>query len=349
MSPNSLPSLDTLGKRVGWRLLASFKDAVVLALAAFLAFNLRFDGAVPVHSKHVLWVAVCVWCVSKTLVLALGAVTRSHWQYTSIYDAQRLVLLNTMGSILGGLLLLLAFGPWGIPRSIYILEWVLSGFLLLTGSLVLRAIATSIEAHWARGTGTRTFIYGAGAAGLQLLWELSQNRSLQCNVVGFIDDDPSKAGLKLAGKRVLGTGEKLRELAAKHTVKKVLIAIPSANGHQITRIFDLLVDAGLEYKTVPSLGDLIKGRKLDKQIRNIDVEDLLGRKAVRLNQDHIKERIHGKVVMVTGAAGSIGSELCRQIARFNPAALIAFDIAETPLFQIERELRRDFPDPGLSS
>ncbi len=343
MSPTSLPSLDTLGKRIGWRLLASFKDVVVLALAAFLAFNLRFDGAVPIRYQRAMWVALCVWCVSKTLVLALGGVTRRHWQYTSMHDAQRLVLLNTAGSVLCGALLFLTLGPWGIPRSIYILEWVLSGFLLLVGSLVIRAVAMAMDTHWAKGVATRTLIYGAGAAGLQLLWELRQNRSLRCDVVGFIDDDPSKIGLKLAGKRVLGTGGDLKTLATRHGGKKVLIAIPSATGQQITRIFDLLVDSGLEYKTVPSLGDLIKGRNLDGQIRDIAVEDLLGRKAVQLNLDHIKERIQGKVVMVTGAAGSIGSELCRQIARFNPAALVGFDIAETPLFQIDRELRKNFP------
>ena len=344
MSPTSLPSLDTLGKRVGWRLLASFKDAIVLALAAYLAFNLRFDGAVPLRFQRVMWLALCLWCVVKALILALGYVTRRHWQYTSLYDAQRLLLLNTAGSVVGGLLLLLTLGAWGVPRSIYILEWMLSGFLLLTGSLVFRAMAISIETRWAKGTATRTLIYGSGAAGLQLLWELRQNRSLKCDVVGFIDDDPSKVGLKLAGQRVLGTGDNLKELAEKHSIKKVLVAIPSASGQQITRIFDLLVNAELEYKTVPSLGDLIKGRNLDGQIRNIAVEDLLGRKAVRLNQEHIKERIQGKVVMVTGAAGSIGSELCRQIARFNPAALIGFDVAETPLFQIDRELRKTFPD-----
>ncbi len=344
MSPTSLPSLDTLLKRAGWRLLASFKDAIVLALAAYLAFNLRFDGVVPVVYQRAMWLALCVWCVSKTLILALGGVTRRHWQYTSLYDAQRLLLLNTAGSLVGASLLLLTLGAWGIPRSIYVLEWMLSGFLLLIGGLAFRALAISIDAHWARGGATRTFIYGSGAAGLQLLWELRQNRSLKCDVVGFIDDDASKIGLKLAGRRVLGTGDDLKALADKHAVKKVLVAIPSATGPQIARIFDLLVDTGLEFKTVPSLGDLIKGRNLDGQIRNIAVEDLLGRKAVRLNQDNIKERIKGRVVMVTGAAGSIGSELCRQIARFSPAALIGFDVAETPLFQIDRELRNTFPD-----
>jgi FlaA1/EpsC-like NDP-sugar epimerase len=344
LSPTSIPSLDSLGKSIGWRLLASFKDVLVLALAAFLAFNLRFDGAVPIHYQRALWVALCVWCIAKTLVLAVGGTTRRHWQYTSIYDAQRLILLNTAGSIIAAMLLLVLLGPWGVPRSIYILEWVLSGFLLMVGSLVFRAVGISMAGHWAKGVATQTLIYGAGAAGLQLLWELRQNRSLKCDVVGFIDDDPSKIGLKLAGKRVLGTGDNLQTLAAKHGAKKVLIAIPSATGQEISRIFDHLVDSGLEYKTVPSLGDLINGKNLGGQIRDIAVEDLLGRKAVRLNQDHIKERIQGKVVMVTGAAGSIGSELCRQIARFNPAALIGFDVAETPLFQIDRELRRTFPD-----
>jgi FlaA1/EpsC-like NDP-sugar epimerase len=123
----------------------------------------------------------------------------------------------------------------------------------------------------------------------------------------------------------------------------VLIAIPSATGPQMVRILKLALDAGVEYKMVPGLGDLILGTELGQQIRDVAVEDLLGRRPVRLDQNIIRERIQGKVVMVTGAAGSIGSELCRQIAQFGPVALVGFDEAETPLFHLERELGKSFP------
>ena len=151
----------------------------------------------------------------------------------------------------------------------------------------------------------------------------------------------------LQGKPVLGTGEALAEVVRTHAIKRVLIAVPSATGPQMVRILKLALDAGAEYKMVPGLGDLIQGAELDKQIRDVAVEDILGRRPVHLDQGSIRERIEGKVVMVTGAAGSIGSELCRQIARFRPLALIGFDEAETPLFHLGREMAQELPRSGV--
>ncbi len=186
-------------------------------------------------------------------------------------------------------------------------------------------------------------IYGAGAAGIALLMELRQNQNLMCDVQGIIDDDASKVGLTLHGVRVLGTGSALGELVRKHAIQRVLIAIPSATGPQMVRILKYATDAGVEYKMVPSLGELVQGAELGKQIREVAVEDLLGRKPVHLDLDRIRERIQGRVVMVTGAAGSIGSEICRQIAPFRPLAIVGFDEAETPLFHLDREMARNFP------
>jgi FlaA1/EpsC-like NDP-sugar epimerase len=194
-----------------------------------------------------------------------------------------------------------------------------------------------------KGEQTRTLIYGAGSAGLALLLEIEQNDSLMYDVIGLVDDDPSKTNLIVHGKRVLGAGEDLAALAREHAIEKVLIAIPSATGAQMVQILKFALDAGVEYKMVPGLGEIVEYAGLNKQLKDVAVEDLLGRKPVQLDQSSIRERIEGKVVMVTGAAGSIGSELCRQIACYNPLALVGFDMAETPLFQIDRELRKSFP------
>jgi FlaA1/EpsC-like NDP-sugar epimerase len=231
-----------------------------------------------------------------------------------------------------------------MPRSVYILDWLLCCLLTLGARLAVRLVYTSRRANGAEGGQTRTLIYGAGVAGQALLRELRQNQSLMCDVVGFVDDDPMKAYMILQGKPVLGTGEALAEVVRTHAIKRVLIAVPSATGPQMVRILKLALDAGAEYKMVPGLGDLIQGTELGKQIRDVAVEDILGRRPVHLDQGSIRERIEGKVVMVTGAAGSIGSELCRQIARFHPLALIGFDDAETPLFHLGREMARNFPD-----
>jgi FlaA1/EpsC-like NDP-sugar epimerase len=330
--------------RLSRRLVAYLTNLALFALAAVFAFELRFDGDLPAKYLHAMEVALCIWAVVKSAAFIVGSVNQEQWRHTSIYEAERIILANTAGSIVGGLAILFLLGKWAVPRSVYVLEWTLSCFLILGGRLAARVIATARKKRQTEGKRTRTLIYGAGAAGLALLWELRQNPSLRFEVVGLIDDNPQTVGLIFDGKPVLGTGEELGELTRKHGVKRVLIAIPSATGPQMVRILKFAIDAGVDYKMVPSLGELIQGTDLGKQIRDVAVEDLLGRKPVQLDQHLIRERIQGKVVMVTGAGGSIGSEICRQIAQFRPLALVGFDDAETPLFQIERELAKNFPD-----
>lgn len=344
MSSPSLPARRSSTERRGRRFVAYLKNLVVFALSVLFAFELRFDGAMPARYLPALFVALVIWALAKTAAFLVGAVNQEQWRHTSIYEAERIILANTAGSIAGATAIWFLLGQWGIPRSVYVLEWIVSCFLILGVRLTARVAATARRARQTDGKRTKTLIYGAGAAGLALLWELRQNQSLMFDVVGLIDDNPQTVGLIFDGKPVLGTGEELGALARKHGVKRVLIAIPSATGPQMVRILKFAIDAGVDYKMVPSLGELIQGADLGKQIRDVAVEDLLGRKPVQLDQARLRERIQGKVVMVTGAGGSIGSEICRQIAQFRPLALIGFDEAETPLFQIDRELSKSFPD-----
>src|ERR1035441_6066857 len=343
MSHRSLLTRRYNAKQIRHRLVASLLDWAAFALSGLLAFELRFDGALPAKYLHPMGVFLCIWIVAKSAAFIAFKLDRGNWQYTSAYDAAQIVLANSAGSIMGALIIFFVVGPWSVPRSVYILDWLLSCLLTLGARLAVRVIRTTPGSKRPKGVRTRTLIYGAGAAGLALLWELRQNQSLMLDVVGLIDDDPSKAHLIVQGKRVLGSGESLGEVVRRHHVKRVLIAIPSATGPQMVRILKFALDADVEFKMVPGLGDLLQGAALGKQIRDVAVEDLLGRRPVHLDQDGIRERIQGKVVMVTGAAGSIGSELCRQIARFRPRAIVGFDQAETPLFHIERELARTFP------
>ncbi len=343
MSSTSLSARHFSMKRMGRRIFSYLKNLVVFASSAILAFELRFDGSVPQRYLYPMGVALFIWAGAKTAAFILGSVNQEQWRHTSIYESVRVVLANSAGSVAGGIFIYILFGPHTIPRSVYVLEWLVSSFLILGGRLFSRVISTARRARQAEGARTKTIIYGAGAAGLALLWELRQNQSLMLDVVGLIDDNPQTVGLMFDGKQVLGTGEDLGAVARKHGVKRVLIAIPSATGPQMVRILKFAIDAGVDYKMVPSLGELIQGTDLGKQIRDVAVEDLLGRKPVQLDQNRIRERIQGKVVMVTGAGGSIGSELCRQIAQFRPLALVGFDEAETPLFQIDRELAKSFP------
>lgn len=186
-------------------------------------------------------------------------------------------------------------------------------------------------------------IYGAGDAGVTLLKEIRNNPKLSYRVIGFIDDGTNRRGQRVAGMPVLGAGDEVRAQVKKYHVELILIAIPSATGVEMTHILELCHGAGAECKTVPGLGEVIENHGLVGQVREVAVEDLLGRNPVRLEENRIRETLENKIVLVTGAAGSIGSELCRQIARFQPAGIVGFDIAESPLFEIDQEMSKAFP------
>jgi FlaA1/EpsC-like NDP-sugar epimerase len=211
--------------------------------------------------------------------------------------------------------------------------------------VAVRLLAEATAHSYPSGT-QRTLIYGAGAAGVMLLRESRSNLSLNYSIVGFIDDDLTKSRMRIQGVPVLGAGAKLAFLAAKHDIHQVLIALPSATGVEMTRVLQFCQEARVRFRTVPSIAEIVKGPALATQIRDVAVEDLLGRNPVRLEENQIRGTLQRKVVLVTGAAGSIGSELCRQIARFNPAGIVGFEIAESPLFEIDREMRQAFP--GMS-
>jgi FlaA1/EpsC-like NDP-sugar epimerase len=337
----SLPSRRP--EQVPRRLLASIMDMAGFALCGLLAFQLRFDASVPSVYVRGMRDAIVIWAVAKSAAFFFGAVNTGYWRYTSLDEAVRIGLANSAGSMAGGAIILLAVHP-GIPRSIYIMEWLTScSFALGTRFAVRLAINAKRGSGHSEGDRTRTLIYGAGAAGLALARELRENHSLKSELVGLIDDDARKVGLTFHGKRVLGVGKALGALARKYEIDQVLIAIPSATGPELVRMLQFAIDAEVDYKMVPGLADIIHGTELGKQIREVSVEDLLGRKPVLLNEEKIRERIEGKTVLVTGAAGSVGSEICRQIARFNPLAVVGFDEAETPLFQLDRELNNKFP------
>jgi FlaA1/EpsC-like NDP-sugar epimerase len=309
-------------------------------LAGTLAFLLRFDFSVPHRDLVYLACAIPVWVVVKGIVFHLLALDRGGWRYVSTPDIARLALGNLSGSAIS-LLFIIFLAPGGFPRSIYVLDLLLS-CLATAGARLATRLSLDFSGRAAAGR-KRIVIYGAGKAGATLLSEIRGNPKLGYDVRGFIDDDKQKAGYIIQGVPVLGGSAELAPIAAKHEVEEVLIAMYSAPGSSITSIMRSCHDAGLRCRTIPSLAEIIETRALTPQIRDVALEDLLGRSPVLLDGDAIRETLGDQVVMVTGAAGSIGSELCRQIARFGPRRIVGYDIAETPLFEIDRELRSTFP------
>jgi len=324
-----------------FRLLSRFAQFAIFILAAVGAFLLRFEFIIPPQFLRHLYFAVATWVVVKSLVFHLHGLHRGWWRFVSTPDLLRIASANIIGSIAGGLVIRF-FGPPGFPRSLYVLDFLLC-FLGTAGIRVAVRLLAEATAHSNPSGAQRTLIYGAGAAGVMLLRESRSNPSLNCSIVGFIDDDLKKSGLRIQGAPVLGGGAKLAFLAAKHDIDQVLIALPSATGVEMTRVLQFCQEARVRFRTVPSMAEIVEGPALANQIRDVAVEDLLGRTPVRLEEEQIRDTLEGKVVFVTGAAGSIGSELCRQIARFHPAGIVGFEIGESPLFEIDREMRQAFP------
>ncbi len=317
----------------------------ILELALLLAFLLRFEFSIPGYVvSSLMWTSI-VFVPAKMLALYFLGSDRAYWRYFSFPDLKHLVLANAGASVVAGILAIAAC-PYVVPRSVLVLDFCFS-FLFSGAVRVLARTLYERGARSQRGNQRRTLIYGAGAAGVMLLRESQSNRAFSNLICAFVDDDPAKQGLTVHGTAVAGCGDELPAIVKKLDIDEVLIAIPSAAGRDMSRIIEHCQAAGVTFRTMPAMSEIIAGRGMTKQMRDVAVDDVLGRSAIELDRAGIDAKLRGRVALVTGAAGSIGSELCRQIAACQPGALILLDFAESPLFHIERELRQEHPRLNL--
>ncbi len=317
-------------------------DLILISLALSSAFLIRFDFAIPTVELGLLMDSLMVVLVVKPLVFITIGFYNSLWRYASLQDGIEIFKGVTFSSILAvaAIFFLRQFAP--LPRSIFVLDWIML-FAMITASRLIWRIYRESYVIGKSSDGPRTLIIGAGEAGSLLLKEIRRHPHTSYNVVGFVDDSPEKRGMKLHAVPVLGMTKELGSLIRLNEIEDVIIAMPSA-GSKVTRaIVDSCKQANVTFKTLPSIGELIDGRLSISQIKNVEIEDLLGRDQVMLDKDMICGYLTDKQILVTGAAGSIGSEICRQIARFNPSKLILLEQAETPLYEIEMELAGSFP------
>ena len=317
-------------------------ELATILSSAVLAFLLRFDFRIPAYEIHILVIASIVWVPVKLTSFKLLGLDRRWARYISLADLVRLALSNLIGSSVA-LVLLLAIKHGEVPRSVYAIDFLLCVMITAGMRICVRVASESNRPRQPVPNRKRTIVYGAGNAGASLLRDLRQDAALPYEVCGFVDDNPRKLGLVLQGISVLGSGDDLAVISRKQRAEFVLIATPAATGSQMKEILERCTAAGIPYKTIPSLAEIIDEGGLARQIRDVAVEDLLGRTPVNLEHDRISARLRGQTILVTGAAGSIGSEICRQIARFRPAAIIGYEIAESPLFHLGLEIARDFP------
>jgi FlaA1/EpsC-like NDP-sugar epimerase len=333
---------------VGYRhLLISAYHLFTIAVSVLFAFLLRFDFALPkVETTH-LYIALPVACVLKLAIFQAARLQRGWWRYVGVADLLRVLIANLLSSAAFSAAMLLAVGR-PFPRSIFCIDFLVCFVLTGGGRFAVRVYNEALVREVSNGRTKGVLIYGAGRAGLMLVREIRTNPSLGYELRGFVDDDPGKQGGALLGVPVLGCGRDLPHIMQRFNhgrkrVEEIIIAMPSASGREMREALASCRSAHVPCRTLPGMSELLTGKVLTTQIRNPSVGDLLGRQPVRLEEDRIRAHIAGKTVLVTGAAGSIGSEICRQVAEFGPERLIALDQSESALFHIDRELTDRFP------
>jgi FlaA1/EpsC-like NDP-sugar epimerase len=335
-------------------LLIGVWHAATIALSLTIAFLLRFDFQIPLpeiqHYLAGLWIALLVKMLAFYLT---GLQRRWLWRFVDVVDLYRVVVGNAVASFGFAVAAMVLVRP-GFPRSVYGIDFLICLLLMAGTRFAGRLYNEAVLGARPKTGGRGILIYGAGVAGTMLVRELRSSRRMNYKVIGFLDDDPNKRNALLLGVPVLGTGRDAVRIVDRYKrrdpkVEEIVIAMPSVAGRQ-GRIQEVLANCravGVPCKSVPSHEELLSGKVRIEEIRDLPVNDLLGRESVQLDETRLRSAIAGRAVLVTGAAGSIGSELCLQVSRLGPRKLIAFDQAESGLFMVELELRRKYPSLDL--
>ena len=324
-------------------------DVVLLAIAPFLLFTLRFEGFNwPPHQLHNAIVFTMAMIPARIVVYYLFGVYRTMWRYASIAELELVVVAGVWGSIVAALVgasLLVDVG-WissRIPLSVLFNSGVLGVVLLAAPRLVLRMGGWRTTRRRLEDSPNRVLIAGAGAAGQTVLKELMSNSRLAMRAVGFVDDDPGKRGLRIGKIPVFGTLAMTPEIIGRENITEVVIAMPSAPGQVVRDVVQTALKCGIKARTVPTLGEILSGHVSVTALRPVEIQDLLRRDPIRTDLRQVAQLAHDRTVLITGAGGSIGSELCRQIAVLGPAKLVILGHGENPIFDILYELRRAHP------
>jgi FlaA1/EpsC-like NDP-sugar epimerase len=334
--------MDPVNRR---RVLEFAADAALAALAFALAFLLRFFDDLPdgIPDRYVTMLAgsVAFVAIGKSLVIELFGLHQQWWRYFRLPDLWPLIRALAVASALMVIVFtLLKPYDYGLPRSVVVFDFVLSIVLLGGARLVRRTLAERPTRHG--GSGRRehqVLVVGAGSGGQMVVRELKLNPNLGARAIGFIDDDPRKRNMRTEGLKVLGTTDEIGAICDRLNPDELVIAIPSAPGVLRGKVVAECRERGIPVRTLPTVFELLRGGvQLTRQLREVQVEDVLGRDAVVMELERVGAYLEDKRVLVTGAGGSIGAELCRQIARVNPRLIVMLDHAEDNLFDIDREM-----------
>ena len=327
--------------KFSWRTLLAFAHDLAASIVAWLlAFWLRFNFEVPDNYVDIAVQSLACVVLVNAIVFHAFALYRGIWRYASLPDLKRIIYAAVTASIVA--LTLLVMLQIGVPRSVLITNPIFLIVIMGGSRLAYRAWKERSLGNFLPGDRAPVFVIGTEEAAVNLIKELG--RSPQWHVVGVFDDDASVRGRELHGINILGRSDELAAWKEKLGATHAIIAMPSASHQARRQVVARCNEAGLKVLTVPSFDDLMSGRVTVSQIRHVELDDLLGRDVVVLDTAGLKSWINGRTVMVTGAGGSIGAELCRQVARFGPRRIVLFELNEFALYTIEQEFRERMPD-----
>jgi len=327
-----------------WPVLIHDALAVVMAWLGAYWFRFNLDQIPAVfldQAVTMLWVIV----PAHLLFFVVFGVHRGAWRFTSTYDLSVVIKSVVVGTLVSAVAIFLITKLVAVPRSVFPLHALFLVGLLIGGRIVYRLFR---DGQIRSTKGRRVLIVGAGAAGNMLLRDLQRNSEADYHVVGFIDDDHSKKGREIQGVRILDRVSAIPTLSRLLRIELILIAIPSATAEEMRAVVDYCAKAGVRFRTLPKVRDILDGSASTADLRSVQLDDLLGRDPVALDWDTMSEMIRGRRILITGGAGSIGSELCRQVARLDPEEVILVEQNEFNLYSLTLELEANFPDIRFS-
>lgn len=349
------------------RLLANIIiHAVLFSLALMLSFLVGIDA----RGVKIEWLvpsflpSLPFFVIVKLLIFGRSKLLRGGWQYASIRDVANILIASWVFMLVAFACMVLFvwlptwmdyvpvpvlgdyFSVEHFPKSVLVLDFLATVFLVSTARLGFRIYREELRPISAEGV-RRVLIVGAGDAGENIIREINRMRVERYRVIGLVDDDPMKKDILIHGVPVLGQTSDIRRICQEEEVEEIIVAMPSASQKQLRRVIELCSGTKLKFQSLPGVGELIDGKVNVSQIRPVDINDLLGREAVELDMAAIGKFLRGRRVLITGAGGSIGSEMCRQVCQFQPALLTLVEQAETPMFDIENELRKSFPNQPI--
>ncbi|MEW6606951.1 MAG: nucleoside-diphosphate sugar epimerase/dehydratase [bacterium] len=313
--------------------LSLIADGVMSVIILYLAFWVRFGGHLTNIEFDQFYTVLPVFILVRLASFYFFGLYRGLWRYASLQDFIIIIQAVTCSIIV--MVVIIFFARWSFPRTVLLIDWAFSIIFISARKFLPRLIR---EFQWKQTEKKRVLIAGAGDAGEMIIREIKSNPDSEYRVVGFIDDHHQKQGMRIHGIEVIGKKEDIPHLVTNKKIDEVIIAMPSVPGKIIYKIVSICNEIGVQCKTIPGLGELIRGDVSIKELRDIHLEDLLRRPPVTVNLDEISAYLHNKCILVTGAAGSIGAELCREILNFSPKKLILFDHNENDLFFLEHEL-----------